>query len=259
MAKKKNVTWTSPPGTQLSPVAVEESERTVRSLTTADLTVHYQPIVDLQNGQLFAHEALARCNVEKFANPLRLFQEAVKEKTCGYLGRTIREIVVEQNPGTRLFVNIHPVELASRWLVRPDDPICSYPEQIYLEITESATLEYYDLCVSVLKEVCARTGAYLVIDDLGAGYSNLKRLIDLYPAVVKLDLTLARDLDKDTRKQILVRHLVELCVDLGAKVVVEGIETLDELMAARDTGAHYAQGYLLARPSFPPPVPTWPL
>ena len=44
-------------------------------------------------------------------------------------------------------------------------------------------------------------------------------------------------------------HLVRLCVDLGAKVVIEGIETIDELKAARDTGAHYAQGYYLARPA----------
>jgi EAL domain-containing protein (putative c-di-GMP-specific phosphodiesterase class I) len=56
-----------------------------------------------------------------------------------------------------------------------------------------------------------------------------------------------------------VRYIVDLCLELGAKVVAEGIETLDELKAARDCGAQYGQGYLLARPSYPAPDPTWPL
>ena len=57
----------------------------------------------------------------------------------------------------------------------------------------------------------------------------------------------------------LVRVLVNLCRDLGSKVVIEGVETVDELKAAQDTGADYAQGFVLAMPSFPPPRVTWPL
>jgi EAL domain-containing protein (putative c-di-GMP-specific phosphodiesterase class I) len=256
MAKKEKLAWSSEAG---NPYVPESGRRSVRSVTQEELKIAYQPIVDLQKGEAFAYEALVRCEIEEFANPIVLFKQAVKEDSCGHLGRKIRESIFSTNVGERLFINIHPDELSSRWLVRPDDPICYSKEEIFLEVTESATLQYYDLCVSVLKEVCSRIGAHLVIDDLGAGYSNLNRLVDLHPSVVKLDLVLARELDKNRRKQILVTQLVQLCIELDAKVVIEGIETLEQLKAARDTGAHYAQGYYLARPAFPPPHVSWPL
>jgi EAL domain-containing protein (putative c-di-GMP-specific phosphodiesterase class I) len=53
--------------------------------------------------------------------------------------------------------------------------------------------------------------------------------------------------------QVLLRHIVRLCEELGARVVAEGIETREELEVVRAAGAHYGQGYFLARPSFPPP------
>jgi EAL domain-containing protein (putative c-di-GMP-specific phosphodiesterase class I) len=81
----------------------------------------------------------------------------------------------------------------------------------------------------------------------------------LEPAIVKLDLALVRDIHRERRKQIVTRHMVSLCKELGATVVAEGVETLDELKCVRDLGVDYAQGYLLARPSFPPPAHVWPL
>jgi EAL domain-containing protein (putative c-di-GMP-specific phosphodiesterase class I) len=233
--------------------------QSIQSLGPDDLKIVYQPIVDLESGALFANEALVRCQLQQFSTPPELFKQAVKENSCGLLGRMIRNIIFEDDLHSRLFVNIHPIELSSSWLVRPDDPICFSREEVYLEVTESATLQYYELCVSVLREVCFRTGAHLVIDDLGAGYSNLERLADLQPSIVKLDAVMAKKLDTNKRKRILVEHLVKLCVALGAKVVIEGIETLDELNAARDAGAHYAQGFFLGRPSFPAPGINWPI
>jgi EAL domain-containing protein (putative c-di-GMP-specific phosphodiesterase class I) len=188
-----------------------------------------------------------------------LFERAVSEQACGRLGRTIREVAFSRCMGVPLFVNVHPNELSARWLVRPDDPVFFHDSDVYLEITETAAFSHFELCMGVLKEVCSRAGAFLVVDDFGAGYSNLKRIIDLQPRIVKLDRTLIARLDRDRRQQTLVRYIVDLCLELGAKVVAEGIETLDELKAARDCGAQYGQGYLLARPSYPAPDPTWPL
>ncbi len=120
-------------------------------------------------------------------------------------------------------------------------------------------MTHFDLCMSVLKEVCQRTRAHLVVDDFGAGYSNLDRLLHLEPSIVKLDIALTKEIDKSPRKQTIARHMVDLCIDLGARVVAEGVETVDELKCVRDIGAHYAQGYLLARPAAPPPAHAWPL
>jgi EAL domain-containing protein (putative c-di-GMP-specific phosphodiesterase class I) len=112
--------------------------------------------------------------------------------------------------------------------------------------------------MGVLREVARRTGAQVVIDDFGAGHSNLERVVDLAPAMIKLDLKLIRDIPQHESKQVVVRHIVRMCNDLRAGIVAEGIETVDELTCVRDLGVQYAQGYLLARPATPPPKHAWP-
>jgi EAL domain-containing protein (putative c-di-GMP-specific phosphodiesterase class I) len=224
-----------------------------------DLSVVFQPIVDLQARRLFAYEVLTRCSKPDFKDPTALFARVVSGNCCGRLGRMVREIAIPLCSGVPLFVNVHPVELTEGWMVRPDDPVLSHDHDIYLEITESMSFSHFQLCMDVLKELRSRSGVHLVVDDLGAGYSNLKRIADLEPAVVKIDIDLVRNIHLHKRQQHLVRALVTLCGELGAKVVAEGIETRDELRAVIDTGAHYGQGFVLARPGFPVPKVTWPL
>jgi EAL domain-containing protein (putative c-di-GMP-specific phosphodiesterase class I) len=223
----------------------------------SDLSVVFQPIVRLDTGKLFAYEALVRCRVPGFSPPV-LFEHALAEHSTGRLGRAIREIAVPMCSGMPLFINLHPSELEEGWLVRPDDPIVAHDHDVYLEITETAPLTHFDLCLSVLREVCSRVGAHLVVDDFGAGYSNLKHISDLEPRVVKLDRNLIEGLDRKRRQQKLVAATVRLCRELGALVVAEGIETSDEFMAVRDCGAQCGQGYLFARPGFPLPRIHWP-
>jgi EAL domain-containing protein (putative c-di-GMP-specific phosphodiesterase class I) len=171
----------------------------------------------------------------------------------------IREIALPLVSGQALFVNVHPLELQEGWLVRPDDPIYLHDHDIFIEVTESVPLTHFDLCMNVLRELRARGGVYLVVDDLGAGYSNLKRIADLEPHVVKLDRGLILGIERSRRQQQLVTGVVRLCTDLGARVVAEGIETVDEFLALRDTGAHFGQGYLFARPGLPIPDVNWPV
>lgn len=233
--------------------------RSTRLITTADLDVVFQPIVDLGTGTTFALEALVRCKWPEYKNPAVLFERAVAERATGRLGRPIRDVTFARGAGQPLFINVHPDELSSRWLVRPDDPLNYHDADVYLEITESAAFEYFDLCRGVLSEICSRSRVHLVVDDFGAGHSNLKRVLDLEPSVVKLDRELISGLDKNPRQQVLVKSVVEICKDLGATVVAEGIETKEELDRVRDAGADYAQGYLLARPAYPVPPVSWPL
>jgi EAL domain-containing protein (putative c-di-GMP-specific phosphodiesterase class I) len=223
-----------------------------------ELSVVFQPIVDLWTGRLFAHEALVRCSRQEFAHPPVLFERAVSAGCAGRLGRMIRDIAVPLSGTTPVFVNVHPQELQEGWLVRPDDPIYCHDAQVYLEVTESVPLTHFALCLSVLRELRARGGVQLVVDDLGAGYSNLKRIADLEPQVVKLDRGLIADVDRNQRQQQLVASVVKLCADLNAAVVAEGIETEAELSVLLDAGAHYGQGYLFARPAYPTPPITWP-
>lgn len=217
----------------------------------------FQPIVDLKTRELFAYEALVRAKRDDFDSPMSLFAAAVQHSCSGELGRLIRQLAIAGCPSHPLFLNVHPAELNEKWVVQPDDPIFQHGHDVYLEITEGVPLSHFRLCQSVLRDVRAR-GVYLVVDDLGAGYSNLKYIADLHPRIVKLDRELVMGLVKDSRMFKLVSAIVVLCRELDAMVVAEGIETREELEAVREAGAQYGQGYLLARPSFPPPPVTWP-
>lgn len=223
-----------------------------RLLAERDLFVVFQPVVDLKTEKIFAYEALVRTKSPHFNGPPALFEAAVAERCTGELGRLIRELAINECTSHPLFLNVHPSELNEHFIVQPDDPIFRHSEDVYLEITEGVPLSHFHLCKSILREVRGR-GVYLVVDDLGAGYSNLKYIVDLMPRVVKLDRELIMGLTMDSRLHRLVKSIVVLCRDLGAMVVAEGIETHEELEVVRDAGAHFGQGYLLARPATPPP------
>jgi EAL domain-containing protein (putative c-di-GMP-specific phosphodiesterase class I) len=85
----------------------------------------------------------------------------------------------------------------------------------------------------------------------------VERLVQLEPAVVKLDITITRDIHKNPLQQAVARDIVSLCKDLSALVVAEGVENVRELATLRDLGVTLGQGYLFARPASPPPVPAW--
>jgi len=223
-----------------------------------DLSVVFQPIVLLETGETFAYEALVRCQLSQYSPPPVLFEKALAVGCVGRLGRMIREIAVPLCADRPLFLNVHPQELNESWLIRPDDPILTHERDIYLEITESVPLTHFDLCLGVIQELRARGGIHLVVDDLGAGYSNLKTIADLEPRFVKLDRGLIAGIDQRPRQQQLVAGVVRMCEDLKADVVAEGIETVAEYDAVRDAGATYAQGFLFAHPGFPLPQVTWP-
>jgi len=226
------------------------------ALAAGDLYVAFQPIVDFARREVFGHEALARCRSPLFKEPMALIKDALASASMGELGRVLRSMAVSSCPRTALFLNLHPSEFNEGWLVRPDDSIFYHEESIYLEITESVPLSHYQHCHGVLKEIRGR-GISLAVDDLGAGYSNLKYIADLSPEVVKLDRELIANLRSQTRLHKLVTSIVRLCDALGAKVVAEGIETLEEMRAVIDTGAHYGQGYIFARPAAPAPKVDW--
>lgn len=217
-----------------------------------ELYIALQPIVDLVRTRVFAYEGLLRSRAADFDTPVPFLQEAVRTGKMGVLGRKLRAMAAAVCPATPLFLNVHPSELDEGWLVRPDDAIFSHEHPVYLEITESVPLTHFRWCHSVLAEIRSK-GVYLAIDDLGAGYSNLKYIADLAPEMVKLDRELVAGLVEGSRTHRLIAHIVRLCRELGANVIAEGIETRAELEAVASAGVGLVQGYLIARPEHPYP------
>ncbi len=227
-----------------------------QALAAGQLYIAYQPLVDLRRRTTFGFEALVRSESADFPNALAVIERAVEERYMGQLGRELRRMAVENCSKYALFLNLHPDEFDEGWLVRPDAPSTLHDGPIFLEITESVPLTHYRYCHSVLREMRAK-GLKVAVDDLGAGYSNLKYIADLAPDVVKLDRSLIAGLTTGGRLHILVKAIVDLCIQLGAKVVAEGIETREEMVAVLETGAHLGQGYFLGRPEREPVPVQW--
>jgi EAL domain-containing protein (putative c-di-GMP-specific phosphodiesterase class I) len=222
-----------------------------------DVGIAFQPIVEVRRRRLHAYEALARRSNDVFASTPDMFAAAVQAGRVAELGRLHRDQAIRYCPGHALFINVDPHEFDFGWLVRPDDPIFRHRHPVTLEITESVPIKYFSQCHSVLAEI-RRKGLSLAIDDLGAGFSNLKYISDLQPEIVKLDRDLIAGVQKGSRQYRLLRSLVSLCHDMEAQVIAEGIESESELYTVIDLGVDFAQGYVFGRPAAQPPDPIWP-
>ena len=96
-------------------------------------------------------------------------------------------------------------------------------------------------------------GFRIAVDDLGAGYAGLTSFAQLEPEVVKLDMSLVRNVHTQPTKQTLVRTMISMCKELGMKIVAEGIESPEERDVIVAAGCDLMQGYLFAKPGKPFP------
>jgi EAL domain-containing protein (putative c-di-GMP-specific phosphodiesterase class I) len=224
----------------------------IRMLTGLnDLHVAFQPIVSLSDGKIFAYEALLRSMDDDFPGPPAVLERVIENDGCGELGRVVRDLAVETCQDAPLFLNVHPREFEDGWVVRPDDPIFRHEHAVYIEITESVPMSHESYCRGTLSEIRDK-GIKLAVDDLGAGYSNLLYIAQLNPEIVKLDRELTASAAGDRRSQRLLEGIVDLCKKMNAKVVAEGVETIEELEGVRAAGVDYVQGYLFGRPEIEP-------
>ncbi len=224
------------------------------------LWLAYQPIVRCESRQIYGYEALVRTEEPTLPHPGALLDAGERLGRLREIGRAVRDaagITFAGAPdGAILFVNLHAHDLDDDALLVPDAPLARIASRVVLEITERAALDD-------VKDARARVAALramgfrIAIDDLGAGYAGLTSFAQLQPEVVKLDMSLVRDVHLDRTKQKLIQSMTQLCHEMGMLVVAEGIETREE----RDTIAHLGcplmQGYLFARPALPFPSVTW--
>jgi len=142
---------------------------------------------------------------------------------------------------------VHGLELADEELFAHTNPLQPFAARVVLEITERTGLDPAagPSRVAMLRKL----GYRIAVDDLGAGYAALGALASLEPEIVKLDMSLVRDLEQHPTKRRVVAAIALLCRELGSRVVAEGVETRAELDAVTGAGIDLIQGYLLAKPT----------
>ncbi|WP_406851825.1 EAL domain-containing protein [Brevundimonas sp. BH3] len=217
----------------------------------------FQPIVDISSQTIFAHEALVRgiggegaysvlsqvSDDNRYAFDQQCRVKAIEMATALNLPRD----------GARLSINFMPnavyepracIRLTLATAIRTGFPL----DRIIFEFTEDEKLDTNHL-LDILRTYRAM-GFKTAIDDFGAGYAGLGLLSKFQPDIVKLDMELVRDIDRNRAKQKIVSSMLALMSDLGIETICEGVETQDELRALEELGATLIQGYALARPAF---------
>jgi EAL domain-containing protein (putative c-di-GMP-specific phosphodiesterase class I) len=229
-------------------------ERALSSLWMA-----FQPIVCWPKRAIYAHEALLRTDESTMPNPGIVLSAAERLGRLNDLGRAIRGRVAQvmsQNPSQTVFVNLHARDLMDETLYLKDAPISHFAKNVVLELTERAALDEIENVPSRVKAL-RELGFRIAVDDLGAGYAGLASFAILKPDIVKLDISLVRDVDKEPTKRKLIHSMTTLCREMGMQVISEGVETVAERDTLSELGCELLQGFLFARPGRMPAEVSW--
>lgn len=212
----------------------------------------FQPICRITDGVAVGYEALTRVTGERWA-PDILFDQATHVGLGVSLGAHSISCALQQSrllPGNPyISLNATPEVILSGMLEQILDklPDCSH---LVLEITEHDIVQDYQSIAEILLPLRKR-GLRLAVDDAGAGYASFRHILLLKPEIIKLDISLIRDIDQNAEKRALTAALVEFSKHSQYLLVAEGVETSEELQTLKILKVDYAQGYFLSRP-YPP-------
>ncbi|HEY6463935.1 MAG TPA: EAL domain-containing protein, partial [Polyangiaceae bacterium] len=219
-----------------------------RALDT--LWMAFQPIVEPALGRVFGYEALMRASEPSLPHPGAILDAAERLGRLPDLGQRVRALsaaAFERAPrDTLLFVNLHTRDLLDPTLYEAASPLTKLADRVVLELTERAA-------VDDVKDIQSRVsvlrfhGYRLAIDDLGAGYAGLSSFAAFEPEIVKLDMSLVRDVHRSDIRRRLIESMATLCKELGMLVVAEGVEVGEERDCVRTCGCSLQQGYLYAK------------
>lgn len=225
-----------------------------------DLTVCFQPIVELSSRTIKSVEALARWRHPELG-ALIPEQFLAIARECGLgdaIESRVRSLALEQmSPSLAagdvesLSINIQPVDLATRGfaaaLLEQFSKFNVSTTQIWIEVTETERLTSRNTVRENL-EVLSEAGVRIALDDYGVGYSNVQRLAELPIQRVKIDKSIVGNVEQDAKYAGVFRSSVQLARALGADVVAEGVETIGQLDESKRQGCNFVQGYLFFKP-----------
>lgn len=238
----------------------QQQLRTNFDRAIATLWMAFQPIVYARTGAVFGYEALLRSAEPTLPHPGAVLDAAEQLGQLDLLGRAIRNSsagpMSGAPPDSALFVNLHTTDLLDPELVSRAAPLSHIANRVVLEITERSSIERIGDVRERVTEL-RRMGFRIAVDDLGAGYAGLTSFALLEPEIVKLDMSLVRDVHRSATRRKLIQSMAALCKDMGMLVVGEGVESMEERETLVELGCDLLQGYLIAKPGKPFPEVVW--
>ena len=232
-----------------------------------ELTMAFQPIVDVQTHRVFAYEALVRgvggLSAGQILSMVNEENRYAFDQTCRVKAIELAAKLGIAKSGAKLSVNFMPGAVYSpAACIRRTLQAATFHrfplESIIFEITEGERVVDTGHLQRIASEY-AKHGFQLALDDFGAGFSGLNLLSELEGIrLIKLDGALIRGIDKNGRAERIVRSLLQLGTALGIDVLAECVETVEEYAVLRECGVNLMQGYLFAKPGYESlPDVTW--
>lgn len=223
-------------------------------LTRKDVRILFQPIVNMETKETVGFEALGRGMHEHLSTkPYDLFRLADRCGKVATLSELFRAVAVEECPrlpkGPFLFLNIHPSEIHQAGFL---DHLAGIRELIppnrlpVLEIHEDVACDFPTM--NVFRQRLRELDILVAYDDFGAGQARFLELAELPPDFVKLDMSLIRNIDRAAPRRNLIRALARFSLELGIRVIAEGVETAEEAQVCQELGCQFAQGYFFGMP-----------
>ncbi|MEM6986803.1 MAG: EAL domain-containing protein [Pseudomonadota bacterium] len=231
------------------------------ALDSNQLTVHYQPKVDLRNGRVLGVEALARWQHPSLGMipPDQFISLAENNGMIEALSNRVMHAAFSQMATWKktgleqvtVAVNISPIEFRNPKLAETIQRILQQydvsPQSIEVEITETIIMQDMDAAVSILRQL-REMGCSIAMDDFGTGYSSLSYLKQFPLSKVKIDRSFVNDLMEAQQSAALVSAVIAMAQSLGLRVIAEGVETEEQIRYLQDLQCDEIQGYVISRP-----------
>jgi EAL domain-containing protein (putative c-di-GMP-specific phosphodiesterase class I) len=232
------------------------SKRFTDLLLSEDVTILYEPIMNVTTREIRGYEGLARGPWDsELHSPAALFAMAEETGLLFEMDCLCRRLALRGarglQPGKLLFLNclptaIHDPGFRGDVLRRTLEDLRLRPSDVVFEISERESIHNFDIFREA-RDYYAELGFKIALDDTGVAYGSLEAVLELSPDFIKVDQSLVRGIDTDPPRQELLRALNSVAGKLKAEIIAEGIETSEELATIQALGIPYGQGYLFGR------------